>query len=310
MMKYLFVCIHLVFIFCITELTVAAVYDLFVSRMESSLALENRQTLKTARDNSKKSSFSDYHAVVKRDLFKTMVRQVKKSTDKAPVAPVTKKIKPVTPLRLELKGTITGTGAQPMAIILNKADNSQLIYATGDSVDRAVIKSILRERVIVVVDGREETLLMAESKPGGEPAGETEENAEPLPDTISQLTPTVTTQALEEGFVNTVTLSWEDVALLKENAAGLSKQIRIRPHFSNGVIEGVRVTGVRKESIFATKLGLKNGDILSAVNETEIRSINDISQLYTGFDPAQGSIATDLAIQRNGTTGTIRYSIE
>jgi general secretion pathway protein C len=101
-----------------------------------------------------------------------------------------------------------------------------------------------------------------------------------------------------------------DVNTLNEDLKNLRKQVRVRPHFYKGKMDGFRVTGIRKNSVFYEKLGLRNGDIVAGVNGEAMKSINDVTSFYNGFKQLEGTVATDVDIKRNGLTGKIRYSIE
>src|SRR5690606_25847965 len=58
---------------------------------------------------------------------------------------------------------------------------------------------------------------------------------------------------------------------------------RIAPITKNGKLEGLRLFGVRPSSI-AGALGLKNGDVLEAVNNQKIESANTLLGLYSQLD--------------------------
>jgi type II secretory pathway component PulC len=65
-------------------------------------------------------------------------------------------------LDLELKGTALGVNLENTAIILNKKEKNQDIYHVGDSVSGAVIKQILRGKIILNLGGTDEILDMQE----------------------------------------------------------------------------------------------------------------------------------------------------
>lgn len=69
----------------------------------------------------------------------------------------------ITSLDLVLTGTAIGVNLENIAIILNKKDKKQDIYHVGDSIAGAVIKQILRGKIILNVGGTDEILDMQES---------------------------------------------------------------------------------------------------------------------------------------------------
>lgn len=100
----------------------------------------------------------DYTIIVKRSLF-----------GKVKEKPVSKPPKPQqtlvpTSLDLVLFGTISGTADTQRAIIRDKKKGKQDIYYVGDAIKQAVIKEISRGKIILTVNGKDEILLMQESK--------------------------------------------------------------------------------------------------------------------------------------------------
>jgi len=69
-----------------------------------------------------------------------------------------------TSLDLVLLGTIKGSADSQRAIIRNKKSKKQDIYGKGDSIDHAIIKEIMRGKIILTVNGNDEVLLMGEIK--------------------------------------------------------------------------------------------------------------------------------------------------
>ena len=68
-----------------------------------------------------------------------------------------------TSLSLVLMGTIVSANEESRAIILEKETKNQEIYQHGDVVQGAVLKEILRKKVVLTYNGRDEILDMAEA---------------------------------------------------------------------------------------------------------------------------------------------------
>lgn len=66
-------------------------------------------------------------------------------------------------LNVVLMGTITGSEGATRAFILDKKKNDQQLYETGDAVQGAIIKEILRGKVILTFNGQDEILDMSEA---------------------------------------------------------------------------------------------------------------------------------------------------
>jgi general secretion pathway protein C len=297
-MKKIFTPIILVLTFFILDFTISGLYQHLVHKLDIGGYSKSKDVQLQPLEKKRFKPRAHYKNIDVRDLFKTeKSKNSKKSAPVKPVAPKPEKMK-VTDLKLELKGTITGTGSDPFAVIKKKGTKRELLYTTGDAVDRAVIKAISREQVILLVDGRQEILLMKKNTSKKDGSLVKQGGANPSENSVKQ------------EFVDNVILSWNDVTTLKTDLKNLRKKVRVRPHFYKNKMDGFRITGIKKDSVFYQKLGLRNGDIMAAVNERQIRSVNDVTNFYDGFKQLDGNVVTDVAIKRNGKPGKIRYSIE
>jgi type II secretory pathway component PulC len=68
-----------------------------------------------------------------------------------------------TSLNIILMGTINGGEGVARAIILDKQSNKQALYEKGDTIQGASVKEILRGKVILVYNGKDEMLDMSEA---------------------------------------------------------------------------------------------------------------------------------------------------
>lgn len=102
----------------------------------------------------------DYRIILKRNLFgpppgdetKGIV-ETKKDPDELEA----------TSLNIVLMGTISGTEGTHRAIILDKKNHEQELYETGDAIQGALVKEILRGKVILALNGKDEILDMSEA---------------------------------------------------------------------------------------------------------------------------------------------------
>jgi general secretion pathway protein C len=297
-MNKVFIFIHLVLIYFIIDLGVADGYKFFAGAFEINEPLTVSMTKVQTVEKKNSHDRSYYRIISTRDLFKTEKTgspRVKSSKEED----VTEL--EVTDLKLELMGTTTGAGTEPYAVIKQRANSGQMLYVEGDTIDKALIKTILRGKVILVVNGKNQVLFM--EKPSSQKirsgAGQTSVGLKNQTDASRDMA----------SFIDTISLKRADVDKLKTSAKNLRKQIKIRPHFSNGQIDGYRVYGIRQNSEFG-KMGLRNGDIISRINEKEIRTMQDAIGIYEELNALEGQSAMDLGIKRKGKSGIIRYSIE
>jgi general secretion pathway protein C len=69
----------------------------------------------------------------------------------------------LTQLNIVLMGTINGGEGDGRAIILDKGSNKQGLYEVGDEIQGASVKEILRGKVILVYNGKDEMLDMSDA---------------------------------------------------------------------------------------------------------------------------------------------------
>lgn len=118
---------------------------------------EAKQQVQQPRPNSRTVTRIDYGVITRRNLFGP-------PPDNG--GPVVVETPPeeleATSLEVVLMGTVGG-GDESRAIILDKRDRKQEIYSVGDDVQGALIKEILRGKVILNLDGKDEMLDMSEA---------------------------------------------------------------------------------------------------------------------------------------------------
>jgi len=223
---------------------------------------------------------SDYRAVMDRNLFKT-----KTGTGGRPEKLDIESLTP-TDLKLKLLGTVTGDEKEAYAVIEDTAVRRQNLYKIGDTIQDATLKMILREKVVLNVNGKDEILGIEEVRE--------ERKTDRSPERKSA-----------SGSQNiTIKRSQIDTALQDVNT--LMKQVRIQPHFQNGKPDGLRLTGVRPNSIFYN-MGLKSGDIIMGVDGKNIESVDDALKFYQSL---QSASKVQLQVKRRGRPKTIEYNIE
>ena len=121
--------------------------------------------------SSKGKRLEDYGLIASRDVFHTT-----KETSKTPGKEQTEEVK-VTELNLELKGTVVSDGKDSYAFILERGSRKEEVYYANDFVMGARIVRIMKGRVILNVDGREEALLMVDESRTLPEMGSAEEKA-------------------------------------------------------------------------------------------------------------------------------------
>ncbi len=104
----------------------------------------------------------DYGIILERNIFGAALEEADVVEEAAPV----EELQP-TKLKLALMGTVSGDQKGSRAIISDETTRKQDIYAIGDTIQGALIKSIGRRRVVLNVNGRDEVLDIKEREGGG-----------------------------------------------------------------------------------------------------------------------------------------------
>lgn len=218
-----------------------------------------------------------YRAIIDRDIFSSgeEVLQETGGEDLDDLEP--------TSLNVALLGTVVGSKQYAFAVIEEVKKRKQGLYKVGDSVQGATVKRILRGKVVLRVNEKDEILTMEEeaasrAEPGyvRSPAGEKEA---------------------------TIQVSRSEVDKSLKNVHQLLTQVRIRPHFRDGTPDGLAISNIRPGSFFA-KLGLRNGDIVQGINGRNIESPDDVMEVYQRL---KSGSRVALQVMRNGEEKIINY---
>lgn len=239
------------------------------------------------------ASIADVQVVVDRNLFNSGKLALVDAAPSAAPALDVDKLKQ-TGLKLKLWGTVAGPDGQAYAVIEDQKSREQQLLRPGDPVQNAVVKMVLRHRVVLTVDGRDEVLVMEE--PGVTRAAAAPPTAEAAPPP----------QVVAVEPVQQVTVPQDQVAQAIENIGDLLNQATFRPHLEDGRPAGISITGIKPNAIFR-RLRLRNGDVITGVNGQTIASVEDAMSVF-------GTLSTDGPIQvnikRRGREETLEYKIE
>ncbi len=279
-MKRYFTILNILFIAGIVFFMVKVFYKIATANIDTSDSLKTTARHFVPSESTTQHELSHYQTIIERNLFKTNT-ETGSRPDKLDI----ETLQP-TDLNLNLLGTITGDQKEAYAVIEDTAVKKQDLYRIGDTIQNATVKMILREKVVLNVNGKDEIL-------GIEKASGRQKIRKP------------STELGRAGSQNiTVKRSQIDSAIKDVNT--LMKQVRIRPNFKNGKPDGFRLTGIRPNSIFY-KMGLKSGDVIMGVDGKDIESVDDALKFYQNL---QSSPNVQLQIKRRGRLKTIDYRIE
>lgn len=191
-----------------------------------------------------------------------------------------------TSLKVTLLGTVTGSDENSWAVIQENGKRTQGLYRVGDTVQNGVVRKILRGKVVLRVDEKDEVLSM-----------ETAESSKARRKGY-------TARTVQDG--DTITVARSDVQNSLKNINKLLTQARIRPYLRDGKPEGFVLSYVKAGSFF-TKLGLRRGDIIKRINGSPINTPEDAFSFYQTLESG-GPIAIE--ISRGGRSKILNYRFE
>ncbi len=239
-------------------------------------------------------SLADVQSIVDRNLFNSGKQALGDAAKSDPAALDVDKLKQ-TALKLKLWGTVTGPDGQAFAVIEDQKSREQQLLRPGDPVQNALVKLVLRHRVVLTVNGRDEVLAMEEpgvtraSGPGAAVA-----EAAPTP----RMGPAEPAQEVE--------IPSEQIAQAIENIGDLLNQATFRPHIEDGRPAGISITAIKPNAIFR-RLRLRNGDVITGVNGQTVASVEDAMSVFGGLS-LDGPIQVN--IKRRGREETLEYKID
>lgn len=235
-----------------------------------------------------KMDLREYQVIMDRNLFGSKDKAKDQEEEEAVVQEDLEAIEPTT-LKVALLGTVAGDRRNAFAVIEETDKRKQGLFKVGDSVKGAMVKSILRGRVILRVGDKDEMLAMKEpssSKGGGSKGGGSAPGSNVA--------------------ASTITISRAQIQDSLQNINRLLTEARVRPHYSNGRPDGLSISRIRPGSLFQ-KLGLNNGDVIQGINNRQIKGPDDIMSFYQKLKIGSG---VSLDINRRGQMEKINYRFQ
>jgi general secretion pathway protein C len=251
-----------------------------------------------------------YDTIVKRDIFNLTPQ----------LAPVTH-VETAVDLHLRLLGTSLATRQKPYAIIENQS-GEQSLYQLGQEIpDAGRLIKVEKSRVIVQHGARQIALEIPETAmPAGLPMnrrivpprfwigsgakfpigrGPIASNTKETKDSD------VPDVDVEDQGGNHYSVSRNDVKKALEHQQQLLGEIKATPYVQNGVPAGFTLSDIEPGSVF-DDLGLQEGDRLTSVNGTELRSVG---QAYALMGALQSQNAINVTVIRDGVPVQLQYSL-
>jgi type II secretion system protein C len=161
-------------------------------------------------------------------------------------------------LSIALLGTVAGSPEVSRAIIKDLKTNVINVYKTGDSISTASVESIEKDKIVLLHEGQKREIALH--------IKESEKQEAVIPEI------TMAKNALQPvEDVPPVAKSNPTFADKLRYAVSMIPKANIEPYTIDGQVEGLKITGL-EDIKGAEDLGLKNGDVIRAVNGQRVDS--------------------------------------
>ena len=179
--------------------------------------------------------------------------------------------------------------SRSLAFIDNRTTGKQQAFREGDRVGKAVVKKILRNRVIIDAGRGDEMLTMLHGQPsGGQPARVQAARARPSATTVVP-----------------ARLDRKEIEPYLADMDQLKKQVLLYPLKEDDKPAGVLVRNIRHGSIF-WRMGLRNRDVIRGVNGKPVTSPEEADAFFQSLKNG-GEITVE--ITRGRGTQELRLEI-
>lgn len=236
---------------------------------------------------------ANYNKIVQRNIFNSGTEEVAPRARSVDI----EKLKQ-TDLKLKLWGTVTGQNGRAYAVIEDTKTRQQNLYHTGDTIQNAVVKMILREKVVLNVDNSDEILAMEETRGRRGGAGSSQKRVGSAGSSDRKLP--------VSRYPRKIKLRSDQIQNAMDNLGQLMEQANLRPHIQDGQPAGISITGIKPNAIFR-KMRLRNGDVITGVNGNSVASVEDAVRI---FEELSSGSNIQLQIKRRGREQTLDYNIE
>jgi len=301
--KYLWVVDYVVIALCMmfAARATATVIDARLGKM----APPGKRAARSAPAHAMTTIYSkQIEEILKRNIFCSTCPPILGGPVTAAAPPVPELQKTTLPLKLLAVMYAPTAPEWSMAIIRDTDEKSVGPYGVQSKIRDAVITEIEEARVYLLVAGNRKEYMDLLDRATPPPAVA---NAVPSAPAAASNDPLMA--ELDKGIKKTGEHSYEvqraTVDSLLGNMSMLSRSARIVPEIKDGRAAGFRLFSIRPDGPFA-KIGLQNGDVISAINGLEMTSPDKALEVYTKLKSASH---LSVGLERNGQKITKEYNI-
>jgi general secretion pathway protein C len=195
---------------------------------------------------------------------------------------------------LILLGTAVGSHRETFALV-QKAGKEERVFRLGDTVFEAgPLVAVGKDSADILVNGKR-TKIYSPNATGADAAAKPAQPATPAGGTGLAAQVGAGSYVIDQRALNA---SLDNIGQAMTDA-------RLLPSIKDGKVEGFRASEVKPQGIFGT-IGIKNGDILRAINDFPIDSPEKAIQSFASL---KGQTRIKLDLVRDGQPTTFNYDI-
>ena len=227
----------------------------------------------------------DYRALMGRNLFVIKPDEARSAKENDLLANLDKL--GLTSLNCTLIGTVIQEDGNSWAFIRDNQSNKEERTSVGSMISGAKVVMILRNKVVLNFNGKDELLVMGIEKIRAERTTQDNSGKE---------------AGTEEASFK---LSKDFVAQSINDLPKIMSTVRIRPSLKDGKPQGFQLTNIKEGSLLKT-MGFQDEDIIKGVNGQDIHSPEDVMKLYNSL---KDSTFFSVTVLRNNQVKTLNYRV-
>jgi general secretion pathway protein C len=254
------------------------------------------QAKAVARRQQQTKPLSQYKIIARRNLFRTPKGE---KLDQAAID--IEALKP-TELKLKLWGTITGQDGMTRAVIEDQSKRKQEFYRAGDDVSSAKVKMVLREKVILSVQGEDQILEIEKpaSTAGRAPAARAPRGGSSSGASRAAAPPSKAPRK------RTIRMKLSRLESISDNPEEWSGYATAAPYSGDDGESGLQLSQITPSSPLRL-IGMRNGDVIMAVNDEPVAAIDDLLKSLTEVSAGD---EMSLKIKRRGRERNLDFKFE
>jgi general secretion pathway protein C len=218
---------------------------------------------------------------------------------------------PATTLAMILRGTLADHDPASGIAVISDGERGERAYRAGEEIASGVkLARVYADHVVLLHEGVEETLTLTRDQnltPGNIVRPPSTNNARTARSGAAAAASSAAATSASSAQTTQAPADWQQtVDRLRQNPDELAKRVQIVPVLDGGRLTGVRVSAGADIALL-TQMGLRAGDIVTAVNGAPVDSIARGQQIV---DSLRNAASARVTVLRDGKPTDITISLK